>query len=201
VIEPYNAAWEKRGGGEKPKLPVIFSHGCYAGIGTLDDLVEGEDCEDDNWHSGSFNAWNINLCDEDVRQVFASEGLIGVCFDQRIAGRKPKENVPEAMLADIILRHIFAFVDVIMLDDRIAAEEKAKVWDCVMIGSDYDGLIDPVSCFPTAMAMDDFSDALERELRKRSHTRQIDEIGVEVLVEKICWRNGYDFALRHLPKK
>ena len=88
---------------------------------------------------------------------------------------------------------------VVFLDDRIPAKEKATVWDCVCIGSDFDGLIDPLSAYPTALAFPQFAEDLEAFLRSISHTRQIEAIGVETLVKKICWQNIHDFALKHMP--
>ena len=77
-------------------------------------------------------------------------------------------------------------------------EDKHTIWDCLCLGTDYDGLIDPVSCYPTALDLGRFAQDLEERLEKIKHTRQIASIGVKTLVEKICWRNAYDLAMRHL---
>ena len=90
-------------------------------------------------------------------------------------------------------------IDVIMLDDRLTKAQKKRAWDCLCLGTDYDGLIDPLSKYPTAMHLPDFAADLEQILEENKHTRYIAEIGVQELVEKICWRNAYEFALKHLP--
>src|SRR5690606_10738749 len=89
IVRPYNANYEHWSADKQARygrLPVLFSHAAYAGADTLDTLIEKADREHDHYHVPPFYAWNINLCDEDIREVHASGGLIGLCFDQRICG-------------------------------------------------------------------------------------------------------------------
>ena len=195
VVRPYNQS--KRDG--RPNIPVIFSHAAYSGVSTLQELIDNEGHESDDWHVKGFNGWNLNVADEDVRIVHESGGLIGLVFDQRVLGLKPGEKLSARQYPYLLLRHVFALVDAIMLDDRYSDDEKASVWDCVCLGTDYDGMIDPVSTYPTVLSLPSFADDLANELEKVSHTRQIGKIGVANIVEKICWRNAYDFAMTHLP--
>jgi microsomal dipeptidase-like Zn-dependent dipeptidase len=48
---------------------------------------------DDNGHltSLTFNGWSVNLFDEDIIEIIASRGLIGIQFDPRILGVKGTE--------------------------------------------------------------------------------------------------------------
>ena len=196
IINPFNAAREE---GDRPGLPVIFSHACYSGVATLDELIADVEHETDHWHAPPFYAWNINVCDEDVRAVHASRGLIGLCFDQRVAGVSARQKIHPLQQARILMNHIFAIADVVMLDDRLDDDDKRTIWDRICIGSDYDGFIDPVSRYPTVLALPTFEEDLRDALEQRKHTRMIEALGVEALVEKICWRNAYDFAREHLP--
>ncbi|MFU8804429.1 MAG: hypothetical protein ACNA8W_11510 [Bradymonadaceae bacterium] len=197
IVEPYNKA--KKNKKSRPKIPVVMSHCGYAGVATLDEMIENGPREDDHWHQNPFYAWGINLSDEDVRIIHDSEGLIGLCFDQRVAGLPPAQKLGPENQPRLLINQIFGVVDVIMQDDRLPVAEKIKVWDRVCIGSDYDGVIDPISAYPTAVAFPRFADDLHQALERHRHTRLIAEIGVEALVEKICWRNAYEFALDHMP--
>ncbi len=191
VIEPYNERNPDR------PLPVIMSHAAYSGMDSLDTFINNADKETDQWRSGLFNAWGINACDEDVRAIHKSGGLLGLIFEQRILGAPADASLE--LLPDALMIHLAAVVDVIMLDDRLDDEAKRTIWDCVCLGTDFDGFIDPLSCYPTALSLPRFAQDLRAWLLRNAHTRQIADIGVDELVEKICWRNGYEFALRHLP--
>ncbi|MBA2662296.1 MAG: hypothetical protein H0U74_08370 [Bradymonadaceae bacterium] len=202
IVKPYNERHGARPAKERkryPKLPVIFSHAGYSGVATLDEQISDAFRENDHWHRNPYYAWNINLSDEDVRLVHDSEGLVGLCFDRRIAGIAPGEKVPLETWPRIMLNQIFGLVDVIMLDERLKAADRRTIWDRICIGSDYDGMIDPIAIYPTAMSMPRFSDDLRSLLNEYRHTRMIEQIGVDVLVEKIAWRNAYDFSKKHFP--
>lgn len=195
IVRPHNA-WAKRE--DAPLIPVIASHSAYSGVKTLGELIANEARENDHWHRNPFLAWGINHSDEDVREVFDSRGLIGLCFDQRICGVPPRQVVPREAWADILFRQILATVDVVLQDERLGWDERMQAWDIVCIGSDFDGLIDPVTAYPTALHFQAFADDLAERLEDVRHTRGIESVGVERLVEKICWRNAYEFALRNL---
>ena len=202
VVRPYNEFWEKqppRTQRRYPKIPVVMSHGAYTGVSTLEELIANEKKEGDRWRRKGYYAWNINLCDDDVRMIFESEGLAGLCFDRRIVGVIDSDGLTEELEAEALIRQIFALVDVIMLDDRIEKKEKKRVWDCVCIGSDYDGVIHPVKRYATALDLPRFAEDLRAELVRQRHTRMIEEIGVDVILEKILIGNALEFARRNLP--
>jgi hypothetical protein len=124
---------------------------------------------------------------------------VGLVFDQRVCGVPPRQQVPDEFWPDIVMRQIFGLVDVIQADSRYSDEEKLRVWDCIALGTDYDGLIDPLTRYPTVMSLPRFADDLREVLHRYRHTRFIENIGVEKLVDKICFENLYAFSRRHLP--
>ncbi len=202
IIRPYqalHATWDDDKQKRYPCIPVIVSHACYSGIQTLEAMEANVDKENDHWHVAPFYAWNINLCDEDIEVIFESRGLIGFCFEQRIAGIAPQQKLPLEHYADLLLSHLFAMVDVILLDERRPLEERIKIWDCICLGTDYDGFIDPLTAYPTVLSLDQMTEDLILRLTAHRHTRQIGAIGVEELVEKITWRNAYEFTKKHWP--
>ncbi len=202
VIEPHNARWEARSEaerGETQPLPVVATHVGYSGVPSLQQLVDDAHRETDHHFIGGFNAWGLNLCDEDVRMVHRSRGLIGLIFDRRVAGVAPGVQVPDHLWDQVLFRQILGFVDAVMLDDRVPRGDRRRIWDCLCFGTDFDGVTHPLPRYPTVLDYDRLADDLTRLLHGVKHTRMIEEIGVEELVEKICWRNAYEFAVRHLP--
>lgn len=203
IVKPYNdahAQWPKKKQKAHQHIPVLFSHAAYSGINTLDELIDNAPKEHDNWSKDGYYSWNINVCDDDVRMVHQTDGLIGLVFDQRVAGVKQRDNIPKVYWPNIILRHIFDMVDVIFLDDRLGIKDKRKIWDCICLGTDFDGFIDPITCYPTVLDLPAFAEDLRAALEAQKHTRQIETIGVDNLVEKICWENIYNFTLKHLTE-
>lgn len=201
VVRPYNARRQRQSAAHQaqhPEIPVFMSHAAYSGVATLDALIAHGDREDDHYHSPPFYAWNINLSDEDMRVVHETHGVVGLVFDQRVCGVPPRQQVPDEFWPDIVMRQIFGLVDVIQADSRYSDEEKLRVWDCIALGTDYDGLIDPLTRYPTVMSLPRFADDLREVLHRYRHTRFIENIGVEKLVDKICFENLYAFSRRHL---
>lgn len=103
------------------------------------------------------------------------------------------------MWSALVRDHLFGLVDAVILDQRLSPESRITMWDRICLGTDYDGMIDPLKRYPTALDFDRFAEDLRAELTAHRHTRFINQIGVDTLVEKICWRNADAFLRRHLP--
>lgn len=195
IVEPHNA-WARAEGA--PLIPVVASHSAYSGIATLAELDANRHRENDHWHSPPFLRWSINHCDEDVRAIVNSGGLIGFVFDQRVNGLVPRQKLPDESWIDLFVRQLFATVDVVLQDERLSETERLAVWDCMCLGTDFDGLIDPFTPYPTALHIDAFAEDLRERLHRYRHTRLIDVVGVDALVDKIVFSNAVDFARRTL---
>ena len=124
-----------------------------------------------------FNPWSINLYDEDIREIVQSGGLIGLSLDQRILGfgnvskelfsaeefdpnefeyvSKPKyHRLPgdhhntAKKFRDWQIRFICNnWLHIIKIGQQEVGND---AWDHVCIGSDFDGLIDPIDDFKSA---------------------------------------------------
>lgn len=55
-------------------------------MASLDELIENAPAEDDYRHVGPYYGWGLNLSDEDVRVIHASQGLCGIILDSRVSG-------------------------------------------------------------------------------------------------------------------
>lgn len=182
--------------------------------------------------SFSFNAWSVNLMDEDIIEVLASKGIIGVSLDVRILGWQDavsKGDVEEFMSREDFRsffpqqyarigggpagaeeswvkptkeeRHPLALCFNVL---HIASVGKvngfADVWDRICIGSDMDGLIDPVKICRDASNFADLRNNLMRWLpvAEEAYRKEMggpallpDDMGD--LVDRIMQRNGRSF--------
>ncbi|NJM25976.1 MAG: hypothetical protein HC859_11315 [Bacteroidia bacterium] len=124
-----------------------------------------------------FNPWTINLYDEDIAMILSTRGLIGLSLDQRILGcAKPSPELlspDEYRAADFTpiaqpsyhtirvgdyddpqevkawhLRHLCNhIVHIIKIGLPLVGE---RAWESISIGSDFDGLIDPIDSMTNA---------------------------------------------------
>lgn len=190
------------------RIPVIASHCGYSGISTLDRHIELEDCEVDDYtdESGKFNAWNINMCDEDIEWIVRTRGMFGISFDQRILGitKEDLKNNPKRNGIQLIWENIEAIIKSAYANPNLSDEEKPMVWKCLTIGTDFEGLIDPVDYYPTALEFGLFSNNLIFEIeqsRKKSGQKHLAHLksrkDVEKAVEDFCFNNSKGFVVEN----
>lgn len=80
-------------------IPIIVSHAGVTGTSfaaatftSIERAARADECDLVYWtrvttrRGTAFNPWTINLFDEDIEQIVASGGMIGVSMDQRILG-------------------------------------------------------------------------------------------------------------------
>lgn len=185
----------------------------------------------------TYNAWTVNLMDEDIVEVLDSGGLIGISLDVRILGWNKalnKEDVEEYMSAEEF-RHFFpsayerikgawgateamgaaeswlfptpgerqplAFCfNLLHVISVGLSNNKTDVWDRVCIGSDYDGLIDPVVNASDASELGNWPALLRKWLpvaeeayRKVNGGPQLLTQPVDTLINKLMHENGRRF--------
>lgn len=188
-------------------IPVIASHVAYTGVKTLQQLIaQSGDEKDGATAPGSrYNRWNINICDEDVLLVHRTNGLIGLSFDQRIVGvRADAENDITILWANIkaILEVVYAEPDT-----EIPLAEKHRIWECLSIGTDFEGWIDPVDPYPTALFFETFRTDLIAVIdaeRKSANAATClaplkSTTDVTAAVDRFCCGNAEKFVKKHFP--
>lgn len=194
-------------------IPVIASHVGYSEEDRLQDLI---DLQQDAYNPDViarkyFNFWGINICKEDVEMVVKTGGLIGLSYDQRIVGCVPGKPKPENGIG-ALCDNIIGIVKAAYTSQVLSEAEKSKIWNCLCIGTDFDGYIDPVNPFPTALKFREYEQMLlhylEEDIRINNPvylngwSRQNDlPNNLSLLVRKLCYKNCEDFVLRFYPDK
>ncbi|BDS12058.1 amidohydrolase family protein [Aureispira anguillae] len=197
-------------------IPLIASHCSYAARKTLDELIAVQDEEDDTFRvetvEGPFYAWGINLCDEDIRMIYNTGGLFGLSFDKRMLGVSPKkreEKKEQINNINALWNNLKAVLRVIYEDTSLSETEKRKAWDMLAIGTDFDGYIDPISNYKTAIELPQFKvDLLAKIKEEAAKKNPLDCVATfdeqftpELVVDKICYDNALAFTLKHYPNK
>ncbi len=173
-----------------------------------------------NW----FYPWGINFCDDEIRYVYESDGIIGLNLDRRILGFYMKDytgkyrkflkekfihvygkdkfkldngtdiSFEEYYLSEPLIRNILRIVEVCGRKDSTA-------WDHIAIGSDYDGFIQPIRLSSTAEGIPLFHKKMATFLSAflEIHNQQKLMYGVspETAMNKFFYTNGRDFIFKY----
>lgn len=107
--------------GEGDRIPIISSHTAVSGMDSLDSAMKNNNSRAAERRS-YVSKFEINLTDEDIREVFDSGGLIGICMhDGRMPGKKFRRKLravrayPEKakrLYAQMFLTNVFHIVKV-----------------------------------------------------------------------------------------
>jgi len=173
----YNFVNEKFG---TDNIPLIVSHGAVAGS---------------NKNDFNFNYSPVNFFDDELIKISKSKGIFGIMFDRgRLAGKlKLKTYMPfsskQAWSGLIWLQaeHIA----------RVLDKAGLQAWNIQCIGSDYDGIINPIKHFITAESFPELGEHMllhaKTFLSKKNLINDFNKLDAEEIVDKICFSNAYNF--------
>lgn len=183
------------------RIPIIASHTAYSGIKTLDELVQQVRHESDRKARSTskkpFNTWSINISDEDILEIFKSKGLIGISFDERILAI-PRRIRKKGSDIDYFWANFSAMLDVILDYPGNDIPEKRDVIHLFCIGTDFDGYINPLDSYPTALEFSEFRvDLITRISRDPQRSKYLFSLTVTEFVDRFCFQNALDFVVRN----
>lgn len=200
IIEPHN-----RINKENP-IPVIASHAGYAATDYLQNQIDRsrKGMETDTSHQSGFLSWSINLCDEDVLQIFNSQGMLGLTLDYHLLGGGANSwlnNIPFAPLArkrtlNLIKRTLQQFVR-IPFDYHVP--EPHTIWHRIALGSGFDGFMQPMERYSSVLQFGTFEQDLVKILNemKREEPIWFGSYRTDDLARMICFNNAYEFVKKH----
>ena len=145
------------------KISVIASHTAVNQLATISDVYAGKSHDEMDAiydASGIFNPWDINLSDEEIINIYESGGLIGLIMDQRVlSGQKMINQISKiikdqklkadsllykSLWAEPLVQNLLHIVNTIL---KVHSSDTEKAWQVMSIGSDFDGMINPVDAF------------------------------------------------------
>ncbi len=209
MVSSYNS-----GKSESERIPIVASHCGYSGHHTMSDSIIIPDTEKSKYEdSETFNPWSVNLSDEDIVEIFNSGGLIGINLDQRILSgmdviedskdfsnrevRKNSEQVVKFWTEQIAL-NILGMVKAVVDSDTVGNEDKVKAWDIISIGSDFDGMINPVDSFITADEFKDMRSSLKKYMPLMDdYSRCSQGLTIDEILDRIMYDNAIEFVTKN----
>ncbi len=179
-------------------FPLLISHGACNGLKSFTDPHPGPLPT-----ARLLNPVEINFYDSELITLARSGGLIGLQLDERrIASKAALNTVKHSPFRHKIMHYRS---ELLWRQVQHIAETLDHAglfaWDCMAIGSDFDGIIDSLNGFWTAEELPFLSDFLERHAYNYLKTTRWrlpeNRIPADEVVERIFSRNGHRFLKMH----
>ena len=193
------------------EIPVIISHGVCNGLPTYGATISNYPLLGDTFTNaveneiggdGELKNHNyINFYDDEIIEMVNSQGIIGLQLDERrIANDKTIKDVKHAWARHKIMHYrselLWKQIQYIaeLLDDN-----NLYAWGNIAIGSDYDGLVDPLNSFWTAEQYEDLAGYLERHAYRYLQERpnrlrnSFNKVKADLVVQNIFRDNAWNF--------
>ena len=175
-------------------IPIIVSHGAVNG---LQSFVKKEQLG--SKVAGKFNPVDINFYDEEIIRLAKSKGIIGLQLDERrIASKKTLKNTKHSLSRSKIMHYRSELLwNQIQHILEILDNKNLFAWDCMAIGSDFDGIIDPLNSFWTSEELPFLADFLERHAFNYMQNANLkvakNKIDADEIIDRVMSSNGLNF--------
>lgn len=178
------------------KIPVICSHTGINGIETMADSKKNGNSKGKNGEH--YHNWSINLSNEEIRFIHSTGGMIGLILDKgmltskknldRIKNMGTPEEKREAFV-EMIVRNLFGAIEAI---------GDVSGWNTIAIGSDFDGLITHLDCYPDTSVFPDIQQDLIQYITEKEFRPDL-WFGLEPrqMIRKVMAENPMAFLAQH----
>lgn len=180
------------------RFPLLFSHAACNGLRSYDDPHPG-----DLPTTARLNTASINLYDAEIVEIARSGGLIGLQLDERrIVSPETRSQIKHSLLRHKIMHYRSALLwNQVQHIAEVLDRAGLFAWDCMAIGSDYDGIIDSLNGFWTAEELPYLADFLERHaynyMKHPNLGRPDNIIAPDEIIERLFSGNGHRFLQLH----
>jgi microsomal dipeptidase-like Zn-dependent dipeptidase len=181
-------------------IPLIVSHGAVNGWRSAQEKVI------DNQHTwGKFQEEDINFFDDEIVRVAQSGGIFGIQLDERRVGskseiKKTKSNMNRRDMLFYKSRLIWNQIQHIA---EILDKQNLFGWGIQSVGSDFDGMINPLNGYWTAEQMYLLESNLEKHAFNYLHSplaatlKPFNRINPGEVVDRFMHDNAFGFLQRH----
>jgi microsomal dipeptidase-like Zn-dependent dipeptidase len=179
---------------KKEGIPLIISHGACNGLKSYSNPVPGNKTT-----SRKLNPVTINFYDDELLRLARSGGIIGLQLDERrIANKQTLKKTKHSVRRHKIMHYRSELLwNQIQHIAELLDANGLFAWDCMSIGSDFDGIIDSLNGFWTSEELPFLADFLERHaynyLQTSTFKNDYNAIAADEIVDRIMSRNGHQF--------
>lgn len=181
-------------------IPLIVSHGAVNGFRSPTEKVE-----DDLFNYGKFQPTDINFFDNEIVNIAQSGGLFGIQFDERrlASEMELKKTGPSLARRKMLFYKSKLVWNQIQHIAEVLNKHDLYAWGIQCVGSDYDGMINPLNGFWGAEEMPIFDSYLEKHAYNFLASSQSDslkdfnKIKASDIVERFMRANARDFLRKN----
>ncbi|MGI8635382.1 MAG: membrane dipeptidase [Segetibacter sp.] len=182
-----------------PGIPVIITHGVCNGLPNV-----GTTNSAHPELGSTFNASEINFYDHELIEMVQSNGIMGLQLDERrVANEETIKNTRHSLFRNKIMHYRSELVwKQVQYIAELLDENGLFAWGNLAIGSDYDGIVDPLNSFWTMEQYPDLKSYLERHafnyMRDNSSRlkNNFNKISADIIVQNIFQTNAWKFFER-----
>ena len=146
---------------------------------------------------------DINFYDDEILEVARTKGIFALQLDERrIANTQTLKAVKHSLFMNKI-RHYRA--ELVWFQIQYIAElldrNNLPAWDAIAIGSDFEGIINPLNGYLTAETMAHLEEYTERHAHNYlqsagTNLKPYNQINADEIVNRVFHTNGLDFLRR-----
>jgi len=196
------------------EIPIIMSHGVCNGLPTLGASVSNNPelgntfinpVENVVGGDGEFKDHNlINFFDDEILEMEESKGILGLQLDERrLANDEAIDRVKHSLWRNKIMHYRSELVwrQVQYIAELLDAHGR-YAWGNIAIGSDYDGIVDPLNSFWTAEQFDELAGYLERHAHNYftgqpdKMKNSFNKVSADLVIQNIFRDNAWNFLRR-----
>ncbi len=186
------------------KIPIIASHVGYSNTSIAQMLYNIRSGEKDKTQTDEvrihdrehiFNTWSLNLGLEEIGIIVDSGGLIGLSLEQNNLGvgfGKKTKKKNKAFFARLVMNQLLSMAK---------AANKPEFWNCITMGTDFDGLIDPVDKYSSTIFFAKLREDLFREFNMLSTAEREEAhlvgVTIETVLDQFFFKNSFNFLIKH----
>jgi microsomal dipeptidase-like Zn-dependent dipeptidase len=183
------------------RIPVIASHGAANGKRSIEEW----DKTDFPDRASFFNDIDINFYDDEIIRIAKSNGIFGLQLDERRIGNKKaikkskiyfpnkrKQLIKKSLLVWRQIEHIAEVLD----------NEGLFCWGIQTIGSDFDGIVNPIKGIWTAENIKDLGEELINHAQHyldehKDQLNSFNRISARVVIDRVLHENAIEFIKRN----
>ncbi|MDB5011846.1 MAG: hypothetical protein JWQ25_48 [Daejeonella sp.] len=185
---------------ENKLIPLIISHGACTG------LPDKESTRSQFPELGNnFCSDEINFYDNEIIEMVKTNGIFGLQLDERrVANKEAIRKTKNSFFKNKIMHYRSELLwNQIQYIAELLDNNQLPAWQHVAIGSDYDGIVDPINSFWTIEQYENLKSHLERHafnyLQKKISRLQLAQnrnITADQIVNNVFQMNAWDFFKR-----
>ena len=181
-------------------IPLIVSHGTVNGLKSPDEMrIENQNTR------GRFQEKDINFFDDEIIRIARSRGLFAIQLDERrLASKSELKKTKRKISRTKMLFHKSKLVwNQIQHIAEVLNNNGEYAWEIQSLGSDHDGMVNPLNGFWTSEDIGLLASYLEKHAfnylnsNESAELKNYNKISAGDIVERFLHDNAYEFLQRH----